>query len=281
MGVHAAVTRYAQDLQLELRLSYGQGIVMTAIRVLRAAGLVRVLTGLVFVGMASLAAAQGTDLKQALTTAYPLTKATADNTDIVTAGAVLVLEKDNLQMCKVNLPIPTHNFYKNGEVTQGGFLGVLNKLGNASLGGGQDATTTRKFVAGEKFWVTQIQVENDGVTFQLLSDPLQDVRYHATLKFPFPKGQTPPQEQVLATVAQVIKADGDSGDGAPAPEQQQAAAGAAAPVATQTIALGQTKDQVVQSFGQPTKVVQLGAKEIDYYSDMKVTFTNNKVTNVE
>ena len=253
---------------------------MTAIRVLRAAGLVRVLIGLVFVAMASLAAAQGTDLKQALTTAYPLTKATADNTDIVTAGSVLVLEKDNLQMCKVSLPIPTHNYYKNGELTQGGFMSVLNKLGNASLGGGQDATTTRKFVAGEKFWVTQILVENDGVTFQFLSDPLQDVRYHATLKFPFPKGQTPPQDQILATVAQVIKTDG-GGDGAPAPEQQQAAAAGAAPVATQTIALGQTKDQVVQSFGQPTKVVQLGAKEIDYYSDMKVTFTNNKVTNVE
>ena len=247
---------------------------MTAIRVLR------VLIGLVFIGVASLAGAQGTDLKQALTTAYPLTKATADNTDIVTAGAVLVLEKDNLQMCKVSLPIPTHNYYKNGELTQGGFMSVLNKLGNASLGGGQDATTTRKFVAGEKFWVTQIQVENDGVTFQFLSDPLQDVRYHGALKFPFPKGQTPTQEQILATVAQVIKADGDSGDGAPAPEQQSAA-GAAAPAATQTIALGQTKDQVVQSFGQPTKVVQLGAKEIDYYTDMKVTFTNNKVTNVE
>lgn len=247
---------------------------MTAIRVLRA-GLV-----LVLIGMTSVAGAQGADLKQALETAYPLTKATADNTDIVTAGAVLVLEKDNLQMCKVSLPIPTHNYYKNGEVTQGGFMGVLNKLGNASLGGGADATTTRKFVAGEKFWVTQIQVDNDGVTFQFLSDPLQDVRYHATLKFPFPRGQTPPQDQILATVAQVIKADGDAGgDAAAAPGQQEAAA--PAPAATQTIALGQTKDQVVQSFGQPTKVVQLGAKEIDYYSDMKVTFTNNKVTNVE
>jgi hypothetical protein len=231
------------------------------------------------VGIASVADAQSTDLKQALETAYPLTKATADNTEIVTAGAVLVLEKDNLQMCKVSLPIPTHNYYKNGEVTQGGLLGVLNKLGNASLGGGADATTTRKFVAGEKFWVTRIEVESDGVTFQFLSDPLQDVRYHAMLKFPFPKGPIPPMEQVLASVAQVIKTDG--GDGAPAPEQQQAASDAAAPVATKTIALGQTKDQVLQSFGQPTKVVQLGVKEIDYYSDMKVTFTNNKVTNVE
>jgi hypothetical protein len=246
---------------------------MTAIRVLRAC-LVLALSG-----VTSLAAAQSADLQKALETAYPLTKATADSTDIVTAGAVLVLEKDNLQMCKVSLPIPTHNYYKNGEVTQGGLMGVLNKLGNASMGGGADATTTRKFVAGEKFWVTKIQVDNDGVSFQFLSDPLQDVRYHALLKFPFAKGQTPPPDQVLATVAQVIKTDG--GDGAPAPDPQQAAAGAAAPAETKTIALGQTKDQVVQSFGQPTKVVQLGAKEIDYYSDMKVTFTNNKVTNVE
>jgi hypothetical protein len=245
---------------------------MTAIRVLRA-GLV-----LVLIGMTSVAGAQGADLKQALETAYPLTKATADNTDIVTAGAVLVLEKDNLQMCKVSLPIPTHNYYKNGEVTQGGFLGVLNKLGNAGLGGGADATTTRKFVAGEKFWVTKIEVESDGVTFQFLSDPVQDVRYHAMLKFSFPRGQTPPADQVLASVAQVLKTDG--GDGSAAPEQQ-AAPDAAAPAETKTIALGQTKDQVLQNFGQPTKVVQLGVKEIDYYTDMKVTFTNNKVTNVE
>ena len=248
---------------------------MTAIRVLRA-GLI-----LVLIGMAAVASAQSNDLKQALETAYPLTKATADNTDIVTAGAVLVLEKDNLQMCKVSLPIPTHNYFKNGEVTQGGLMGVLNKLGNASLGGGADATTTRKFVAGEKFWVTKIEVENDGVTFQFLSDPLQDVRYHSMLKFSFPKGQTPPTDQVLASVAQVIKTDGGDGAAAAAPEQQPAASDAAAPAVTKTIALGQTKDQVLQSFGQPTKVVQLGAKEIDYYSDMKVTFTNNKVTNVE
>ena len=83
-------------------------------------------------------------------------------------------------------------------------------------------------------------------------------------------------------MGQVIKTDG--GSGTSEPEQQQAAAevpAAAAPAETKTIALGQTKDEVVQSFGQPTKAVQLGKKEIDYYTDMKVTFTNNKVTNVE
>jgi ATP:corrinoid adenosyltransferase len=48
-----------------------------------------------------------------------------------------------------------------------------------------------------------------------------------------------------------------------------------------TIALGQTKNQVTAAFGQPTREAKLGAKEIFYYKDMKVTFTNGKVSNVD
>jgi hypothetical protein len=48
-----------------------------------------------------------------------------------------------------------------------------------------------------------------------------------------------------------------------------------------TIALGQTKDQVVASFGQPVKAAKLGVKEIFYYKEMKVIFTNGKVSNVD
>lgn len=48
-----------------------------------------------------------------------------------------------------------------------------------------------------------------------------------------------------------------------------------------TIALGQTTDQVTAAFGQPLKVAKLGAKTIFYYKDMKVTFTNGRVSNVE
>jgi hypothetical protein len=48
-----------------------------------------------------------------------------------------------------------------------------------------------------------------------------------------------------------------------------------------TIALGQTMDQVTTGFGQPLKVAKLGATVIFYYKDMKVTFTNGKVSNVE
>jgi hypothetical protein len=49
----------------------------------------------------------------------------------------------------------------------------------------------------------------------------------------------------------------------------------------QTISAGQTSAQVVASFGQPQRIVKLGAKEIYYYSDIRVTFVNGKVTEVE
>ena len=48
-----------------------------------------------------------------------------------------------------------------------------------------------------------------------------------------------------------------------------------------TIALGQIEDQVTAILGQPLKAARLGAKVIFYYKDMKVTFTNGKVSNVE
>ena len=48
-----------------------------------------------------------------------------------------------------------------------------------------------------------------------------------------------------------------------------------------TIELGQTKDQVQTAFGTPTRIVKLGAKEIEYFKDMKVTFVNGKVTDVQ
>jgi hypothetical protein len=48
-----------------------------------------------------------------------------------------------------------------------------------------------------------------------------------------------------------------------------------------TITIGQTKEQVTAAFGQPLKMAKVGVKEILYYKDMKVTFTNGKVSNVE
>jgi hypothetical protein len=228
-----------------------------------------------------------------LTQLYQTAKATADGTDLVTAGSVLVLQKDHLVMSKVDQAIPMFNEYKNGAISQNGLaaaagflkamshLGALNPLGAnvAAQSATASAGATREFVAGEKFFVTKIDTHPDGVIFSLISDPIKDVRYRATLKFPFAKGTAPSADDVTATVAEVIKLDApDNSQDQKASNQQGAAA---APAQTKTIAVGQTRDEVIASFGVPSKVVQLGKKEIDFFSDMKVTFVQNKVVDVQ
>jgi hypothetical protein len=47
------------------------------------------------------------------------------------------------------------------------------------------------------------------------------------------------------------------------------------------ISLGQTTDQVIAALRQPKNIVDLGAKKIYVYQDIKVTFNNGKVTDVE
>jgi hypothetical protein len=55
----------------------------------------------------------------------------------------------------------------------------------------------------------------------------------------------------------------------------------AATAAPSTIALGQTMDQVVGILGQPKNIVDLGAKKIYVYQDLKITFNNGQVSDVE
>jgi hypothetical protein len=48
-----------------------------------------------------------------------------------------------------------------------------------------------------------------------------------------------------------------------------------------TIALGQTTDQVTAALGNPPRIIDLGAKKIYTYPDMKIVFQNGKVTDVQ
>jgi hypothetical protein len=258
-------------------------------------------------------AQSGGSLQSQLEAQYALTKPTDDKSDIVKAGAVLILEKDKLIMYPTSNQVVPQNTYKDGKLSQGAF-GVHHQVQKFGSFIGhplpdQAQVTPRNFVTGEKFWVTRIDVESDGVTFTLFSDPYNDVRYDSTLKFFFPHGQVPASDQVLKTVGEVLKVDADdaaksddSGNqqqaaGGDANNQQQApAAGdanqqaaapaadapAAAPAAPPaTVEIGQTPDQVTAILGQPEKIINLGAKQIYVYKDLKVTFVKGKVTDAQ
>ena len=229
-------------------------------------------------------------LQDKLTAEFKLTKMSNDRNDIVTPGSILVLQKDGLQMCGVNAKFPFPSTYKDGKIS----TGFGEELGWGMVAGDTKQIARRKFVAGEKFWVTAFVVHDDGVIFQFYSDPYQDIRYYANLKISFPKHNMPPPDEVLKAISQVITVQPDENAAASAPQQtpppqQQAIAPIppppppldAPPPQPKTISAGETKEQVVAILGQPQKVVSLGKKEIDYYPDMKVIFVQGKVSDVQ
>ncbi|MGA8224755.1 MAG: hypothetical protein WB780_24135 [Candidatus Acidiferrales bacterium] len=220
------------------------------------------------------------ELQKKLTSAFTRTKMTGDKSDIVTAGSVLVLHKDNLLMASTEAIAAPTNTYKNGNISMG--FGATMAWNMALGAANQQAANIpqRKFVAGEKFWVTDYIIKDDGVYFVFYSDPFNDVRYYTQLKFPFQKGAVPPADDLMKTVAEVITVDSDQ-EAAPqesAPAPAQAAQSAAPP---KTIAIGQTTDQVLAILGQPQKIVNLGPKTMFFYPDMKVIFLNGKVSDVQ
>ncbi len=239
-------------------------------------------------------------IEKALDAKYALTTTTADRSDIVTAGSVLVLKKSNLLTNEVSKPAFFANSYKNGRITQAKMIAL------AAAGGKMEGART--FVSGEKVWLTGIEVKEKEISFLLFTDAYNDVRYRGKLNFPLEKDAAPTVAGVLAEVAEVF--DVQQSDNAGAQQQTQnaapsptssrlgAAASPAAAVAAEAppppiappppppadpkeIKLGQTTDQVVANIGAPDKIVNLGAKKIYVYKDMRIVFVGGKVSDVQ
>jgi hypothetical protein len=225
---------------------------------------------------------QKAEIQKRLSSAFKRTTLTADRSDVAKAGTVLTLHKDNLLMCSMDAHASPTNTYKNGAISMG--LGATMSWSMALSSVGQQVANTpqRKFVGGEKIWLADYQVKEDGVYFLFYSDPFDNVRYFGQLKFPVSKGAFPPADTMMKTIAEVVT-DDSAQEAAPAdssapPAQQEA--GGQAP-ATKTITLGQTMDEVVGILGLPQKKVNLGTKEIYFYPDMKVVFISGKVADVQ
>jgi len=283
-----------------------------------------------FVG-ASLQAQKAATLESQLEAEYKLTTPTADNTDLVTTGSVLILQKKGFSAGAVSSKVATQNTYKDGQIKSGAATAVrrfgalpgisyIPGVGTAAGTAAGAAGGSRDFVNGEKLYVTKITVDRgkDGIVFDLISDAYGDAgRYKGSLRVQFDKGVVKSSDlsALDKTIAEVFKiqpedakdAGAQQAPAGNAPAGQQAAAPAAAPAAAapaqaeappppippppppadeppappKSIALGQTKDQVVANFGQPEKTAKIGTKEIYFYKDLKVTFVGGKVTDVQ
>jgi hypothetical protein len=142
--------------------------------------------------------------------------------------------------------------------------------------------------------------KKDRVTFIVMQcDPCNNAQqpsyFKAQVAFQFPQGYLgggADAGQIADVVSQVLAPDNAGSDQnvqQPPQNAPAAAPGQQAPVTsqdsvpqqTQTITKGQTEDQVIAAFGQPDKIVDLGAKKLYIYKDMKITFIGGKVADVQ
>jgi len=201
------------------------------------------------VGIQAQAGDPATLIQAKLVSQVKVTKPTADHSDIVTAGDVVVLQKDGLMMCSSSSSYAFSNTYSGGvlaanynnrakDAAKSFFKGHLPFGGGGSVtDAANNGCASRKFVAGEKFWITGIAVQKDGILVSTFSDPYPDpqgnqVRYYGEIKFPLQKGSVPPPDDFAKTFSELITVQppDDSSKGGQADQGGQAAqAPAAAP----------------------------------------------------
>jgi hypothetical protein len=225
------------------------------------------------IGMEAQAGDPATLIQEKLVSQIKLTKATADRSNIVTAGDVVVLHKDGLMMCSSASSYPGANTYSNGvlaanytpratDALKKWGIGHIPGIGSGTIASdaANNACASHKFVAGEKFWVTEVVAKNDHILIRTFSDPFPDptgnqVRYYGEITFPFAKHSVPSVDDFVKTVSEVMTvqpADDQGGQGGQAAQPHVPPAAPAAVFtpdtpppppsdAPPTMALGQTK----------------------------------------
>jgi hypothetical protein len=267
----------------------------------------------------SVAQAQGVPLEDQLKAQYTLVKMGADSggAAVVEQGTILVIKKGGvLSVPYGDQPVATH--YQDGAVhspnavMMGARGGLMGKFGKTQ--------TTQLFQVGTKVYPSRVVVNlpKDQVTIGIVAcDSCNNTSpttfYKADVVFQFAKGSlaTTSPSQVEDTISGLLNLDDSNNDqgnnnggnnndqgnnqgnnqgngnnnqqgnnqgggGGGGQAQQQGP-----PPEPQQIEKGQTPDQVKAAIGPPDKIVNLGTKQIYVYKDIKVTFLNGKVSDVQ
>jgi len=232
---------------------------------------------------------------------YKLAKFSADmnGVAVVQQGTVLAIQKPGI------LGVPFANLAICSARYQAGELhaptGICPALAKA---------ISRFFQVGEQVYPFKIDVnvKKEQISIVLVAcdscnntDP--PTYFKSQVNFEFPKGylEGATLVQVQNEVGQVFASPASNADAAPAqaspaappitpPPPASVNDAPPAPIAPPpppadqppaTVEVGQTTDQVIAMLGQPQRVAKVGAKAIYFYKDLKITFTDGKVSDVQ
>ena len=227
---------------------------------------------------------------------YPLTETTMDKTQITHDGVQLSLKQAGVYTT------PAKSFLRLDNKVQDGRVQKQNFFVSASCA----KSHCHVLQSGEKVYVTKIESVSDDLKFSILS--VEDIdggegaeRYSATVTFKLKKGlltEGSPDDLEQIVEAVLGSADDSGGDAkqdtsasksapaqAPAPVQRAAAPAPPPPpppaAAPPALSIGETSSQVLQAYGMPTKIVDLGKKKTFFYKDIKVIFTDDKISDMQ
>jgi len=258
------------------------------------------------------------NLEQQLKSQYQLTSLTADYANVVSMGSALILQKRGFEAGALSNQLPTKYTYKDGQIKPDA-IGAGKKIYDRASsirsvipglsGHGPDtskaadaAGTWKPLVSGERLYVTQITVQksDDCIVFDLITDAYpNEGRYKGSLAFQYPGGTLASANlaRVQPLIAEVLAIE-SSPDQAAAPQTSQFRADAplppdtpppppsiAPPPTAQPAEInfqpGDTIAEVTARLGQPDKVTTFGAKQIHQYKNLKITFIDGRMTDIQ
>jgi hypothetical protein len=205
------------------------------------------------------------ELTKQIRTTYALTETGMDRLRITKPGTVFTVQLEGIAADPSSDATYSQNKFRDGQVKQS--KGVIPFL--------QDKKRTRNLRPGERVYLFKADVKDNEINLYVITCDLfdvnisgstQQVRYKSLITVQFPKEYLSTAE--FSKVKGVIEA-------LIAPE---AGVTSASP---KSIELGQTPGQVEEIIGKPEKIIKLGEKTIYVYKDMKVTFINGKLTDVQ
>lgn len=233
-------------------------------------------------------------LQEQLNAQYKLARMGSDSGGftVVEAGTLLAVQKGGvLSVPWRALALCPAKFQDNSLHTSAGFCAGMVKQ------------VSKYYQVGDKVYPTKIDVnfEKAKISFTVVAcDSCNGVNPPTSMKgevvFQFAKGFLEKADvgSIEDTIGQVFAISNDDqqqqgGDQnqqqqqnqpqpGQQPQQQQQQQPQAEP---ETVQLGMTTDQVQSVLGKPDKIFNLGAKQIFVYKDVKVTFLNGKVSDVQ
>jgi uncharacterized membrane protein YgcG len=282
-------------------------------------GIAVLIGGLILVAFATRSLNAQVSLEDQLKAQYNFAKMGQDSSgySVVQEGTLLTIQKGGIiGVPYKNMSIRTTT-YQDGNVHASDIAGVKNnKFLTAGCGllhkcpttpdAVNDETATKFFKVGDKVYATKIAVDDakDTVTMTIVAcdtcnktDPPTYEKAQVAFKFAsgtLAKGNV---SQVEDTIGQLLAISDDSqqqasndqggqngnngGGNNGGGNQGGGGGGQQQQSQPQQIEMGQTQDQVKGSLGNPDKMVNLGPKQIWVYKDLKVTFLNGRVVDVQ